>query len=279
MAEPWAGPFGETSELAKRVLSSLVLIPLAVAVTWWGGFAFFLAVAVLAVGSLWEWTRISAARGPVWSFPAGAGAIVAGLLALHLGRPGWAALLLGAAALVMIGLGTSEAALRWTGLGLLYTAAPSAAILLLRGGEGGLTAILFLFVIVWSSDIGAYFGGRRIGGPLLWPRVSPKKTWSGAVTGLVASVAAGMLVAAAAAAGPLLIAALVAAALSIAGQGGDLLESALKRRFAVKDSGGLIPGHGGLLDRLDALYAAAVAAALLAWAGAGGPLPALAVAP
>jgi phosphatidate cytidylyltransferase len=276
VAEPRAGPAGRSGELARRVLSSLVLIPLALAVTWWGGLAFAVAVIVLAVGSFWEWTRIAAAGAPAWSFPAGAGALVAGLLALHLERPAWAALLIGAAAVAMLGLGLGEAALRWTGLGLLYAGLPSAAIVLLRGGEDGVVAILFLFAVVWGGDTAAYFGGRRIGGPLLWPRISPKKTWSGAVAGLTCSAVAGLAVAAVAGAGPLLVAALVATLLSVAGQAGDLLESAVKRRFAVKDSGALIPGHGGLLDRLDALYAAALLAGLLAGAGIGGPLPDLA---
>ena len=220
----------------------------------------------------------SAAAAPAWLFPAGAAALVACLLALHLGRPGWAALVAGGAALAMILLGLGDAAFRWGGLGLLYAALPSAALVLLRAGEGGLVAILFLAAVVWSGDVAAYFGGRRIGGPRLWPKVSPKKTISGAVCGLAASVAAGLLVAGLAGAGPLLLAALIAAALGAAGQAGDLLESGLKRRFAVKDSGALIPGHGGVLDRLDALFAAAVAAAFLALAGIGGPLPAIAAA-
>ncbi|HEX2256286.1 MAG TPA: phosphatidate cytidylyltransferase [Afifellaceae bacterium] len=275
MAEPRGGSSRQSSEFTKRAVSALALIPLAVLVAWWGGFVYFLAVAAVAVVSLWEWTRIAAAGAPAWLFPAGAGALVGCLLALHLGRPGWAALLGGGGALAMILAGVGDAAFRWSGLGVIYAALPSAALLLLRGGDGGLFAILFLAAVVWSGDIAAYFGGRRIGGPRLWPRVSPKKTVSGAVCGFLASIAVGIVAAALAGAGPLLVAAAVAALLGIAGQAGDLLESAVKRQFAVKDSGTLIPGHGGMLDRFDALFAAAFVAALLVLAGAGGPLSAL----
>lgn len=278
VAESRDGPPRQSGELSKRVLSSLVLIPLALLVTWWGGSAFLLAVAVVALLSLWEWIRITAAGAPAWVFPTAAGALVASLLALHLGRAGWATLLAGAAILAMILLGFGDAAYRWGGLGLLYSALPAAALLLLRAGEDGLFAILFVAAIVWSGDIAAYFGGRRIGGPRLWPSVSPKKTVSGALCGLAASVVAGVIAAALAETGPLLGAAAVAALLAVAGQAGDLLESGVKRRFFVKDSGALIPGHGGVLDRFDALFAAAVGAALLGLAGLGGPIPAIAVA-
>ena len=275
MAEPRDWPSRRPSELTRRTLSALALVPLALLVIWWGGFLFFLAVAAVAFVSLWEWSRIAAAGTPAWLFPAAAAALLASLLAVQLGRPGLAALIAGAAALALILAGAGDAACRWSGLGLLYAALPSAALIFLRGGESGAFAILFLAAVVWSGDVAAYFGGRQIGGPRLWPRVSPKKTISGAVCGLAASVLAGVIMAALAGAGPLLTAAAVAALLGVAGQWGDLLESAVKRRFAVKDSGSLIPGHGGMLDRFDALFAAAIVAALLVLAGAGGPLAAL----
>jgi phosphatidate cytidylyltransferase len=276
VAEPPGASPGRSGELGKRIVSALVLVPLALFVTWWGGVLFFLAVAIVAVLSFWEWNRITAVAAPAWLVPIGTFALVAALLAISLGRPALAALLAGVGALAIILLGGADAAFRWSGLGLLYAALPSAALLLLREAEGGLLAVLFLAAVVWSGDVAAFFGGRRIGGPRLWPSVSPKKTISGAICGLAASVVAGILVAGLAGAGPLLAAALVAAVLGVAGQGGDLLESAVKRRFAVKDSGTLIPGHGGVLDRLDALFAAAVVAAFLSFAGVGEPLPAIA---
>jgi phosphatidate cytidylyltransferase len=278
VAEPPGALPGRSGELGKRIVSALVLVPLALLVAWWGGTLFFLAVAIVAALSFWEWTRITAASAPDWLVATGMIALVAALLAIALGRPALAALLAGGSALAIVLFGGADAAFRWSGLGLIYAALPSAALLLLREAEGGFLAILFLAAVVWSGDIAAYFGGRRIGGPRLWPSVSPKKTISGAVCGLGASVVTGMVVAGLAGAGPLLAAGLFAAILGAAGQGGDLLESAVKRRFAVKDSGTLIPGHGGVLDRLDALFAAAVVAAILAHAGVGEPLPAIAAA-
>ena len=120
---------------------------------------------------------------------------------------------------------------------------------------------MFVLLVVWVTDIGGYFAGRGIGGPKLWPRVSPKKTWAGAIGGFAASlvVAAGFAALGLGKTGPLL---LLGAVLSIASQLGDLFESAVKRRFGVKDSSHIIPGHGGLMDRLDGFVAAVVLAAI-----------------
>jgi phosphatidate cytidylyltransferase len=145
-----------------------------------------------------------------------------------------------------------------------------ASVLLRRDTEMGFVGLLFVFAVVWATDIGGYFVGRTVGGPKLWPGVSPKKTWAGAAGGLSASVAAAAIIAAfdphkeiaalALKIGPL---AVLGAVLSIAAQFGDLFESAVKRRFGVKDSSHLIPGHGGLMDRLDGFIAAIVLAAII----------------
>jgi phosphatidate cytidylyltransferase len=144
------------------------------------------------------------------------------------------------------------------------------ACVLLRGDvEYGSVAIVFLFAIVWTTDILGYFVGRFVGGPKLWPRVSPKKTWSGAIGGAGGAVIAGLAVAHYAhVANPLAVGAL-ALVLSAASQGGDLFESAFKRRFGVKDAGHVIPGHGGIMDRLDGFLAAVVVAAIIG-VGRGG---------
>jgi phosphatidate cytidylyltransferase len=150
--------------------------------------------------------------------------------------------------------------------GLAWTWLTFVAIIALRADPvAGRANMMFVLLVVWASDVGAYLAGRKIGGPRLAPRISPGKTWAGAAGGLIAAVAVGLIVARLAS-GPtaLGLAALVAAVLSIIGQAGDLAESALKRHFGVKDSGRLIPGHGGLLDRLDAALTAVPAAALLA---------------
>jgi phosphatidate cytidylyltransferase len=144
------------------------------------------------------------------------------------------------------------ASIGWKFPGFLYAATALAAPVILRmDTEMGLAALLWLFAVVWVSDVMAYVCGRLIGGPKLWPRVSPKKTWAGFIGGTASSVAAATGVAAAFGAPTLIPVAIVSLIAAIVSQGGDLFESSLKRRFGVKDSGRLIPGHGGVMDRLD----------------------------
>jgi len=158
----------------------------------------------------------------------------------------------------------------WSAGGFVYAAAALVASVLLRfDADMGFVALVFVFLIVWVTDIGGYFAGRGIGGPKLWARVSPKKTWAGAIGGFAASLAVAAVFAflaphrdselLALKIGPLLA---LGGVLSIVSQLGDLFESAVKRRFGVKDSSQLIPGHGGLMDRLDGFIAAMVVAAV-----------------
>jgi phosphatidate cytidylyltransferase len=153
-------------------------------------------------------------------------------------------------------------------LGVLYIGLAGIALIELRhDNEAGRANVLFLFLVVWASDIGAYMAGRAFGGPKLWPAVSPNKTWSGAAGGLLAAMLIALATAAfftPGASGVAVVA--VAGLLGVASQAGDLLESAIKRHFDVKDSSRLIPGHGGLLDRMDGVLAAAPVAALLSFA-------------
>jgi len=158
----------------------------------------------------------------------------------------------------------------WAMAGFCYAAAAELASVLVRlDPVKGFTALMFVLLIVWVTDSGGYFAGRGIGGPKLWPRVSPKKTWAGAAGGFVASlaVACGFAAFDLGKTGPLLLS---GAVLSIASQLGDLFESAVKRRFGVKDSSHVIPGHGGLMDRLDGFVAAVVLAALFGFLRGGG---------
>ena len=255
--------------MATRILSAAVLAPVALAAGYWGGFPFALFVTLVAVLAFWEWSGMTGLRAPGLR-TACAVCLGAGLLALGFGAPVWSAALIGAPALLALCLSRVAPALPWSGLGLLYAAIPSAgAILLRQSGAIGWVAVLFVLLVVWATDVAAYFGGRALGGPKLWARVSPNKTWSGALSGLALGCVAGALVAALAGAGSVAVAFAIAAALSIASQAGDLLESALKRRFGVKDSGRTIPGHGGVLDRVDGLYGAAALAWLMAAAGLG----------
>ncbi|MGC1776519.1 MAG: phosphatidate cytidylyltransferase, partial [Xanthobacteraceae bacterium] len=152
----------------------------------------------------------------------------------------------------------------WAGAGVIYAGVALLGPTLLRGSQRpGLAALLYLFAIVWTTDIFAYLIGRAIGGPLLWPALSPKKTWSGAVGGLFGGVAAGTAVAYASVGTAPLVAGVLAVILSISAQSGDLLESAVKRRFGAKDASHLIPGHGGVMDRLDGFLVAACVAVLI----------------
>jgi phosphatidate cytidylyltransferase len=161
----------------------------------------------------------------------------------------------------------------WSGLGLVYVILPAAAFISLRQPDAsGWSAIVFVFVVVVATDTAAFFGGRTLGGPRPWPSVSPKKTWSGAISGLIAAVLAGGLVGMLASGAEFRAGALMAIPLSLATQAGDLFESAVKRRFGVKDSGSVIPGHGGVLDRVDGLFGAAVTAWVIAALGWGGSI-------
>jgi phosphatidate cytidylyltransferase len=158
--------------------------------------------------------------------------------------------------------------------GIPYAGALAIAPITLRtDGEHGFLAVIFLFAIVWTTDIVAYFVGRAVGGPKLMPQVSPKKTWSGALGGTVAAVVAAVVFAHAAALPGWFALAMLAVVLSVFAQGGDLFESFLKRRFGAKDSGHLIPGHGGLMDRLDGFVTASVVAALIGLARGGFEAP------
>ncbi len=163
----------------------------------------------------------------------------------------------------------------WVVAGVLYAGLMFAAPVLLRGdAEFGLIAILLLFAIVWGTDILGYFAGRAFGGPKLWPAVSPKKTWSGAIAGTLGAMVVAVLVAALFGSFNQPAIALIALLLSLVAQLGDLLESWVKRQFGAKDASHLIPGHGGVMDRLDGFWAAALLGCLIGLARGGFDAPA-----
>jgi len=246
--------------LVTRVLAALVLAPVAIAIAYAGGWLWTALATLAAIGLYVEWLAIVGVVQQSRVVVSGVAALAASDLSLASDRIE-AALVILAAGLAAVALLTPQRRL-WTAAGFFYAAAAQAASVLVRFDQGyGFIALMLILLVVWASDIGGYFAGRGIGGPKLWPRVSPNKTWAGAIGGFAASlvVAAGFAAAGFGKTGPLLLS---SAALSIASQLGDLFESAVKRRFGVKDSGNLIPGHGGLLDRLDGLVAALVLAAI-----------------
>ena len=259
------------SNLTLRVASAVVLAPITLAITYWGGLAFDALCAVAAGGSLLEWVSLVSHRADARVLAPGWLALVAAMLLVGWGWPAGsigavAAGALAAAAIVaVLPRSTDEAfAPAWAAGGVIYTAALLIAPALLRSDPyWGWPALVFLFANVWATDIFAYFCGRAIGGPLLWPRVSPKKTWAGAAGGLAGGVAAGIAVAYASGIGNLGIVGGMACVLSVLAQAGDLFESAVKRRFGAKDASHLIPGHGGLMDRLDGFIVAALAALVI----------------
>ena len=235
---------------------------LAVAAVVLGGWPFALFWAAAAVGVFWEWSAM-VAGGAAAARMVGIAALIAGALMAGAGQIHAASLALAAGA-AAVAATCPRGRRGWGAAGVAYAGVLLIAPMVLRSDpELGLLAILFLFAVVWSTDILGYFVGRAIGGARLAPHVSPKKTWSGACGGALGALAASVALVYIAGNTPLLPAAGVAFVLSIASQTGDLFESAVKRRFGVKDTSHVIPGHGGLMDRLDGFIAASVVAALV----------------
>lgn len=262
--------------LQLRIISAVVLGVVVLAVTWVGGTAFRLLAAVIAAGMFYEWCAMSRHVSNQVNQLVGGVGLAAVLLALVLGFPITAiSLALAAALAVTVATGWLSGQGGWTVAGLAYAGLSGISLAMLRGDDqAGLLAMFFLFATVWATDIFAYFVGRAVGGPKLAPSISPGKTRSGAVGGTVLGVAAGVLAAWAAGLPGLGWLALVALVLSVVSQAGDLFESWVKRRHGAKDSGNVIPGHGGVMDRVDGLVAAAMALYLFGALAGGAAAPA-----
>jgi len=263
-------PADRSSVLAQRIISALVLIPLALGGVFLGPPYLDGLVVLFALAMGWEWVRVCHRGRFVPSglvvLLAAAGSIVAYRVG---GLP--AALIVLAAGALAAGL-VAEAGIRlWHALGAVYVGLPCLAMLWIRGdAQPGLDTLLWTLVLVWSVDTGAYLAGRSIGGPKLAPSISPKKTWAGFAGGLLAAALVGALGARWLGLQGWWLLAAIGAGLAVIEQAGDLAESAFKRRFGVKDSSNLIPGHGGVLDRVDGLLAVLVAVAGLMIVTKGG---------
>jgi len=259
-AAPTVVPERGSHNLLMRVAAASVLAPLAIAAAYAGSWLWSALVTLAAVGLYLEWLTVVGAAYEIRVTVSGSVALAIAGWYLAAGQitVSLAALASGLAVVVLL----SQQRRYWTAAGFLYAAAAQMASVLVRLDQAhGFVALIFVLLVVWVSDIGGYVAGRGIGGPKLWPRVSPKKTWAGAVGGFAGSlvIAAGFAAFGFGKSLPLLV---LAAILSVASQLGDLFESAVKRRFGVKDSSHIIPGHGGLMDRLDGYVAAILLAAI-----------------
>lgn len=254
----------------------MVLVPIALAALWFGGYVFDLLLIVVVLCAAWEYGRIvdTAAFADNFWLPSLTG--VGAIIALSFWGPEIALGVL-VAGIVVAGI-VAVARRRTLGravFGVTYIGLPALALPLLRHDETfGFIAILLVFLVVWATDIGGYIAGRSIGGPKLAPSISPGKTWSGAVGSLIGAAIAGGALAYFDGRTSIVMLAFVAIGLSCTAQIGDLVESSLKRRAGIKDSSQLIPGHGGVLDRIDGLLFAASAAMVLGVSQAGWAAPA-----
>lgn len=262
-----------SGDFLPRIASAAVLAPLALAVAYAGTPVFEIALAIVAGVLAWEWTTMCGSRRPALARALFVLATVAAVFAVRAGIPGYAAAAIaaGAAGAFVVEGGDRRA---WMAAGAVYIALPLAAFEWLRvSSASGREIVVWLLILVWTADTVAYLFGRTFGGPKLAPSVSPKKTWAGLAGALVGATLAGTLVAHGLGSRDALGMAGMAAIFGLAGQGGDLMESAVKRRFGVKDASRLIPGHGGLFDRVDALMAVIVVASLARLAGWQGGEP------
>ena len=250
--------------LQQRITSGLVLAAMALAVVYAGTTPFALLVLAGSAVMSWEWCRLVRGASTDSGVVLHAGAVAVAITLTAGGYPAFAfcALLIGAACVVAM---TTSKRASLSAMGVLYVGLPAMALVWLRSDHTyGFAAIVFLFLIVWSTDTMAFVAGRSIGGPKLWPAVSPNKTWAGFIGGVGSSAILSALFAFLVTGATSWKLGVIGLGLGVVAQAGDLAESALKRQFNVKDASHLIPGHGGLMDRLDGFVAVATAAALLA---------------
>ena len=252
-------------DLGIRTLSSAILIPAVLLDVWLGDIWFHLLVAFLAVMMAHEWCNIVHERNSAQFALHAAGALCGAFLTLALDWPATLSVLAVVwLSSVALSVRQRRKLSRWVLLGVPYIGLPAMAFVILRGEtHAGMLTIMWLLVVVWAADICAYFAGRLIGGPKLAPRISPKKTWAGLWGAVVGAAAAGLAMGYWIGSTGFLVLLVLGGILAVVEQLGDLFESALKRHYGVKDSGRLIPGHGGILDRVDGLVAAALCLAVV----------------
>lgn len=260
----------ERSDLRLRAISAVALAPLPLAAIWFGGVWLALLTALAGAVMAWEWGRLCRGAVAARTLPGATETALVGVVvatvAIAAAGAFWRAVgaaLIGAGLVFCVARRRPQRRPGWAALGTLWVALPCISLLwLAHAEEGGRATLFWLVAVVWATDIGAYAAGRSLGGPRLAPRWSPGKTWAGLAGGMLAAAVAGGGTALALGLSPALPLVLVSTGLAVVAQFGDLAESLAKRRFGVKDASSLIPGHGGLLDRLDGLLAAILAVAL-----------------
>jgi phosphatidate cytidylyltransferase len=270
-ATPPDQPARRFADLKTRIISSLGAATVGLTLVWLGGVWTMLLMALVCGAMIWEFRSITLHGGGACGFDVAfllagvvGGVVVAQLWSWPAGFI-WLAWSLAAGAGADLAAGRRRA-LGWGVAGGAYIGAAGIGFLYLRAMEPyGFDTALWVFLVVAAADVGGYFAGRLIGGPKLWPRVSPNKTWAGTGGGVALAVALGGLFSWATTGTYFAVVGAISAGVAVLSQGGDLAESALKRHFGVKDSGRLLPGHGGALDRFDGLVAAVLVVALIAW--------------
>ncbi len=253
------------SNLGLRIASAVVIAPAAVGAAWLGGWPYLVLIAIGVALLALEWGGMSAPVAPTRVSAAVTVAVLASVFLAYQDQDvlAWSAVAVGALAAALVARGVAERPAD-AAFGVIYIAPAAICLVWLRSTDQGHWWMMTLFAATWAADIGAFAVGSLLKGPKLWPRFSPNKTWSGFVGGLAASSLAGLAMALFSVFQlNLIAAAFVGLCVGLATMAGDLWESALKRRFGVKDSGDLIPGHGGLLDRVDGLMFAVVVMAVV----------------
>jgi phosphatidate cytidylyltransferase len=287
MAPPADTQKSGPSNLQIRLISAAVLLPVVTAAIYFGHPYFTVLIALFAAAMAWEWTTIVAHEGasgqtspeptpaaPVWWAFSLVSVVTAALTVLYAGFGGSAAIVSIEIVVGMIALGIAGAVINrpraiWFMVGILYVAVPAVALIAIRADPTfGRATLIWIIALVVAADTGGYIAGRSIGGPKLVPRISPNKTWAGLAGAVVGAALVGLFTAFMLNHTNVWVLALLSAALGVVEQAGDLVESAFKRHFGVKDTSHIIPGHGGVLDRVDGLLAVAVAVLVInEWAG------------
>jgi phosphatidate cytidylyltransferase len=273
-------PRADTGALRARLVSAAILLPVVAAAVWLGSYYWDALVGVFAVVIAWEWAGMCAqGQPPAWGTlfgiaPAGLLSILAvavAVAAAALGSYNIALLLVvaGACLSTLVAMRSPGTRSHWHGFGALYAGLPSIAVIAIREQPGGLAILAWMLALVIATDTGAYAAGRMIGGPRLAPRISPNKTWAGLLGGVFAAAIVGWIAAIWLSVASITSLVLASMVLALVEQAGDLVESAFKRYFGVKDSSHLIPGHGGFLDRVDGLLAVTLAVVLAQSVGGG----------